>query len=111
MKDLKGMKVKLKELIGGEVIINTDEYTIYEGIAEIEEVKEHRVVNHGEKEWARGEAHVNGSENRNGFLRAYLRRYRGVSKKYLQGYLDFLSLMLNEKGGWFVLLLSDNLRT
>lgn len=112
MKDLKGIKVKLKELISGEVIINTDEYTIYEGIAgEIEEVKEHRVVNHEEREWARGKTHVNGCENRNGFLRAYLRRYRGVSKKYLQGYLDFLSLILNEKGGWFALLLSDNLRT
>ena len=109
MKDLQGMKVKLKELIGGEVIINTDEYVIYEGIAEVEGVKEHWVVNHKEKEWARGEAH--GSENRNGFLRAYLRRYRGVAKKYLQGYLDFLSLILNERGEWFALLFSDDLRT
>jgi len=112
MRELKGIKVKLKELIAGEVIVNTDEYTIYHGIAEeIEEVKEHRVVNHGNNEWANGEAHVNGCENRNGFLRAFLRRYRGVSKRYLQGYLDFLSLLLNKKGQWFNLFLSDNLRT
>ena len=26
--------MKLKELIGGEVIVNTDEYTIYQGIVE-----------------------------------------------------------------------------
>jgi hypothetical protein len=40
MENLKGVKVKLKEWIGGEVVLNTDEYTIYQGIAEeIEGVK------------------------------------------------------------------------
>jgi hypothetical protein len=38
-------------------------------------VKEHRVVNHRQGEWARGEAHVNGCENRNGFLRTFLRKH------------------------------------
>jgi hypothetical protein len=112
MKNLRGVKRKLKEWIRGEVVWNTDEYGIYRGIAkEIEKVKEHRVVNHRQGEWARGEAHVNGCENRNGFLRAFLRKYRGVSKTYLQGYLDFLSLLLNERGGWLAFLLSDHLRT
>jgi hypothetical protein len=111
MKDLKGVKAKLRELLGGEVILNTDEYTIYEGITEkIEEIKEHRVVNHSRGEWSRGEEHVNGCENRNGFLRTYLRKHRGVSKEYLQGYLDFLSLLLNERGRWFALLISDYLK-
>ncbi|MGB9659772.1 MAG: IS1595 family transposase, partial [Nitrososphaerales archaeon] len=64
---------------------------------------------HCKKEWAKGDIHVNGCENRNGFLRAYLRKYRGVSKNHLQGYLDFLSLILNERGKWFVLILSDSL--
>jgi hypothetical protein len=106
------MKVKLSGLITGTVIINTDEYTIYEGIAEeIEEVLEHWVVNHGDKEWARGLAHVNGCENRNQFLKAYLRRYREVSKKYLQGYLDLLALLLNIGSNWFDVILSDNLGT
>jgi len=110
MKNLQNMKVKLSGLITDEVIVNTDEYTIYEGIAEdIEEVLDHWVVNHSEKEWARGSAHVNGCENRNQFLKAYLRRYRGVSKKYLQGYLDFLALLLNEGDVWFDIILSDNL--
>jgi hypothetical protein len=45
-----------EEAEGGEVMLNTDEYVIYQGIAEeIEEVKEHRVVNHHLGEWARGE--------------------------------------------------------
>ena len=61
-------------------------------------------------EWARGEAHVNGCENRNGFLRTHLRKHRGVSKEYLQGYLDFLGLLLNEIGRWFALLISDYLK-
>lgn len=112
MRNLQKVKVKLSGLITDEVIVNTDEYTIYEGIAEdIEEVLEHWVVNHGNKEWARGLAHVNGCENRNQFLKAYLRRYRGVSKKHLQGYLDFLALLLNEGDDWFDLILSDNLGT
>jgi len=40
-----------------------------------------------------------------------LRKHRGVSKTYLQGYLDFLSLLLNERGRWFALFSSDYLRT
>ncbi|MDH7516764.1 MAG: hypothetical protein QHH19_00175 [Candidatus Thermoplasmatota archaeon] len=37
---------KLQSLINGDVIMNTDEYTIYEGIAEkIPEVQEHHIVN------------------------------------------------------------------
>jgi len=103
------MKVKLSKLISGKVILNTDEYTIYEGIADdIPEVVEHRVVNHDKKEWARGDTHVNTCENRNQFLKAYLRRYRGVAKRYLQGYLDFLALVLNEGTRWFnIIILSD----
>jgi transposase-like protein len=112
MKNLQKVKVKLKRLITGSVIVNTDEYDIYRSIAsEIKEVLEHWVVNHSEKEWAHGSAHVNGCENRNQFLKAYLRRYRGVSKKYLQGYVDFLSLLLNEGSKWFDFILSDYLPT
>jgi hypothetical protein len=49
MKNLRGVKRKLKEWIG-EVVWNTDEYGIYRGIAkEIEKVKEHRVVNHRQR--------------------------------------------------------------
>jgi len=112
MRNLQGFVVKLQRLISGNVIVHTDEYTIYEGIVEkIPEVQEHHVVNHGNREWAHGDVHVNGCENRNGFLRGYLRRYRGVSKKYLQGYLDFLAFLLNEKEQWFEIILSDNSRT
>jgi transposase len=112
MKNLQGFVGKLQRLISGTVIVNTDEYTIYEGIADkIPEIQEHHIVTHSAYEWAHGDAHVNGCENRNGFIRSYLRRYRGVSKKYLQGYLDFLAFLLNEKDQWFELILSDNSQT
>jgi len=112
MKNFQGFVGKLQRLISGNVIVNTDEYTIYEGIAEkIPEIQEHHVVTHSSYEWAKGDVHVNSCENRNGFIRCYLRRYRGVSKKYLQGYLDFLAFLLNEKDQWFDLILSDNSRT
>lgn len=112
MKNFKGFARKLQQLISGNVIVNTDEYTIYEGITEkIHEIQEHHIVTHSSYEWANGDAHINNCENRNGFIRAYLRRYRGVSKKYLQGYLDYLALLLNEKSQWFEIILSDDSQT
>ena len=106
MKNLRNMKIKLSKFISVEVILNTDEYTIYKGIMDsVPEIVEHHVVNHGEGKWAIGDIHVNTCENRNQFLRAYLRRFRGVAKKYLQGYLDFLSRVLNEGTQWFSLII------
>ena len=109
MRNLQNMSVKISRLISSEVILNTDEYTIYEGIMDsIPEIVEHHIVNHGKREWARGDTHVNTCENRNQFLRTYLRRFRGVTKRYLQGYLDFLALVLNEGTRWFnIIILSD----
>ena len=47
-----------------------------------------------------GDAHTNSCENRHSFLRNWLRRFRGVSKHHLQGYLNFFSLTLNTDS-WF----------
>jgi hypothetical protein len=78
--------------------VNTNEYTIYRGIVKtIPEIQEHLIVTNSSYEWAHGDAHVNGCENKKGFIIGYLRRCRGVSKKNLQGYLDFLAFLLNEK--------------
>ena len=49
-------------------MLNTDESIVYQRIkGGIEAVKEHGVVHHRQGEWAKGEAHGNGCENRNGF--------------------------------------------
>ena len=59
-------------------------------------MKEHRFVNHS-KEYAKGDVHVNTAENRHGFLRAWLRKFRGVSKHYLGKYISFFELLFNSK--------------
>ena len=50
-------------------------------------MKEHRFVNHS-KEYAKDGVHVNTAENRHGFLRAWLIKFRGVSKHYLGKYIS-----------------------
>ena len=96
-------KQRVGNLIVGELKVFTDEYSIYdslkEGLGSI--IVSHERVNHSGREFARGEVHVNTCENRHSFLRAYLRKYRGVSFRWLQGYLDFLALVLNDWWGWF----------
>jgi len=45
--------------------------------------------------------HVNTAENRHGFLRAWLIKFRGVSKHYLDKYISFFELLFNSKKTWF----------
>ncbi|MHC1567547.1 MAG: transposase [Candidatus Syntropharchaeia archaeon] len=54
-------KRTLKTVSEGEIRVNTDEYSTYEGIDELEIVKEHRFVNHS-KEYAKDDVHVNTAE-------------------------------------------------
>jgi len=83
----------------GGVKVFTGEYSIYdslkEGLGSI--IISHERVNHSGKKFARGEVHVNTCGNRHSFLRAYLRKYRSASVRWLQAYLDFLALVLNNK--------------
>jgi len=61
IRNIQKAKLKLKWLITGPVIVNAEEYNIYNGIvSEIEDALGHWVVNHSEKDWARGSDHVNG---------------------------------------------------
>ena len=49
----------------------------------------HSIVKHGAGEYVRGDIHVNGVENLWSTIKRSLDgTYRGVSKKYLQAYLD-----------------------
>jgi len=74
-------------------------------------VKGHDFVNHSKREFARGDVHVNSCENRHSFLRSYMSKYRGVSFRWLQGYLDLLALKLNNKQTWLSILLSTDIGT
>jgi transposase-like protein len=88
-------------------ILCTDQYSIYDGIDEHDEHDEidgHLVINHHDH-YAVGDAHTNSCENRHSFFCNWLRRFRGVSKHHLQGYLNFFSLTLNTDR-WFEEILS-----
>jgi len=72
---------------GAEVF--TDEYQSYNHILRL-----HATVHHGDKEWARDddgdgirEVHCNTIEGLWTDVRNFLRRFKGVHKKYLDGYL------------------------
>ncbi|MBP1912507.1 hypothetical protein [Thermococcus stetteri] len=70
------LKQRVGNLIAGELKVFTDEYSIYDSLREgLGVISSHERVNHSEREFARCE-HVNSCENRHGFLRAYLRKYR-----------------------------------
>jgi len=54
-----------------------------------------------------GDAHTNSCENRHRFLRNWLRRFQGISKHHLQGYLNFLGWILNTND-WLEQILSTD---
>lgn len=106
LQNLQHVKTEIKNRATGEVVLNTDDYTIYKGITALDAVKEHHVVDHS-KTYAKGDVHVNTCENRHSFVRSWLPKFRGVSKWYLQGYLDFFGLTLNTDQ-WFKKIISTN---
>ena len=94
------MDEDIAEHADGSVILYTDDYGIYNDIEELDGIDGHLAVNHSET-FVIGDAHVNTCENRHSFLRQWLGKFRGVSKRHLQKYLDFLSLRLNSRTTWF----------
>ena len=79
----------LQPLISNRVkrgsIVNSDTFKSYTGIAANGYV--HRLVNHGEGEYVRGRAHVNGLEGFWGYLKRKLAAKGGVRKERLPLYL------------------------
>jgi len=91
VKDTKGRTLRAHvhqfTQVGAEVF--TDEYQSYNHI-----LRPHATVNHGQGEWARDddgdgirEVHCNTIEGLWTDVRNFLRRFKGVHKKYLDGYL------------------------
>lgn len=87
------------------VILCPDDYTIYDDIDEYDGTDAHLAITHDDT-YVIGDAHVNSCENRHSFLRQWLAKFRGVSKHHLQGYLNFLALLLNDDTDWFSKILS-----
>jgi len=89
--DLEDVDEDIAEYGDETVILCTDQYGIYDGIDEYDEIDGHLAINHDEH-YVVGGAHTNSCENRHSFLRNWLRRFRGVSKHHLQGVSGFLGL-------------------
>lgn len=82
--------------------VMTDEWPAYRSLAS--EERPHSTVNHSEREWARDddgdgirEVHTNSTEGLWTSLRNWLRSFRGVSKKYLFGYVSAFEWIWNRK--------------
>ncbi|MDR0771631.1 MAG: transposase [Candidatus Peribacteria bacterium] len=88
---------KIEKFVDREAILYTDEYSIYSRINEHDKIKNHLTVNHSQKEYARGKIHVNTCENRHSLLRPFLRMFRGISKKFLKGYVMICQYFINYK--------------
>ena len=88
---------KIEKFIDEKAILYSDEYSIYSGINEHDKIKNHLTINHSKKEYARGKIHVNTCENRHSLLRPFLRMFRGVSKKFLKGYVMIYQYFTNYK--------------
>lgn len=81
------------------MILCTDQYGIYNEIDDRDGITAHLAINPDEH-FVLGDAYVNHCENRHSSLRGWLRRFRGVSKHYLQQQLDFFALPGNDER-WF----------
>lgn len=86
-------------LTHAETVVFTDEWQGYDHI-----IRVHSTVNHGKREWARDddgdgkrEVHVNTCEGMWTTVRNFLRPFRGVHKKYLDGYVAICEFRINLK--------------
>ena len=89
----------VEKLTVPKATLYTDEYDSYNKLKRIR-----LTVCHGKKEWARDadgdgirEVHVNTNEGGWAGLRTYLRRFRGVHKDYLSGYVAIYEFSANNK--------------
>lgn len=104
-------------------VTHTDEYNIYDKMSEWGYV--HKVVNHGQGEYARDddrdghhEVHCNTMEGIWSLLRSWLRPHRGVSQEKLPFYVGFFEWIHNLRargkaavGHTFALLLKPDIRS
>jgi transposase len=98
----KTIKPIIQKAIMPKSLIYTDEYNIYNKLPEWG--YEHKMVNHGQGEYARDEdgdgfceVHCNTQEGIWSLLRSWLRPHRGVSQEKLPFYVGFFEWIYNLK--------------
>ena len=91
------LKGAIRENVDKAARIMTDELPSYKGIG-TEFEGGHESVNHGEKEYARGDAHVNGAESYFALLKRGVHgTFHHVSKKHLGRYCDEFSFRWSQR--------------
>ena len=90
----------IKNAIGADTLIYTDEYNIYDRLEKWG--YRHKTVNHSIGEYARDEdgdgfheVHVNTMEGFWSLLRSWLRPHRGISQEKMPCYLGFFEFVHN----------------
>ena len=79
----------------------TDEHWAYRGFADAD--TRHEMVNHGDKEWVRGDVHTNTVENVWSLLQwSIVGSYHKLSFKHLDAYLDELEWRFNNRRNPFL---------
>lgn len=72
----------------------TDEFRSYKGLAK--DFGKHYVINHGKKEYVKGEVHINTIEGYFGLLKRGVNgTFHHISKKHLQRYLTEFDFRYN----------------
>jgi len=92
-KELKGV---IREVVARDATIMTDEWRSYQGIGN--EYAGHQVVQHGAREYARGNAHVNNAESFFALLKRGIHGiFHSVSVKYLPRYCEEFGFRWNHR--------------
>jgi transposase-like protein len=85
-----------QNVAGNTEAIYTDEWPAYKGVADQD--TKHEAVKHRDKEYVRGDVHVNSMENIWSLLkRSIIGSYHQVSAKHLDAYLDELEFRFNNR--------------
>jgi transposase-like protein len=92
----------IRENVAGDAAaIYTDEWPAYKGVADKD--TKHEAVKYRDKEYARGDVHVNSMENIWSLLkRSIIGSYHQVSAKHLDAYLDELEFRFNNRENPFM---------
>lgn len=93
-------KLTLLSLIRGRVsldsVIHSDSWRGYDGLVHMGYAKHYR-VNHGQDEFVRGKAHINGIEGFWGFAKARLARFRGMHRSTFLMHLKECEFRFNNR--------------
>ncbi len=92
----KNLKEIIRENVTNKSTIMTDEFLAYKGLGK--EFYDHQTVNHGTKEYVRGNAHTNTAEGYFSLLKRGINGvYHHVSKQHLNLYLNEFNFRYNRR--------------